>query len=164
MEIIAHKQVKQKIKRLAIEILEHNYDQKVIYLMGVNNNGYRFAKLIQKEMQLWGKVEVHMINVRLNAAHPLKDEITISVDSKTLSGQNVVVVDDVANSGRTLYFATKPLLNILPRKIEAAVLVDRMHKLFPIKVDYVGMSLATTLKQNIQVDLDDGRAFSVLLD
>ncbi len=164
MEIIAHKQVKQKIKRLAIEILEHNYDQKVIYLMGVNNNGYRFAKLIQKEMQLWGKVEVHLINVRLNAAHPLKDEITISVDSKTLSGQNVVVVDDVANSGRTLYFATKPLLNILPRKIEAAVLVDRMHKLFPIKVDYVGMSLATTLKQNIQVDLDDGRAFSVLLD
>ena len=164
MEIIALKQVKQKINRLALEILEHNYDQKVIYLMGVNNNGYRFAKLIQKEMQLWGKVEVHLINVRLNAAHPLKDEITISVDSKTLSGQNVVVVDDVANSGRTLYFATKPLLNILPRKIEAAVLVDRMHKLFPIKVDYVGMSLATTLKQNIQVDLDDGRAFSVLLD
>lgn len=164
MEIISHKQVKQKIKRVAIEILEHNFDQEVIYLMGINNNGFRFAKLIQKEMQLVGEARVHLINVRLNAARPLDEEISISVDPATLVGQTVVVVDDVANSGRTLYYATKPLLEILPGKIEAAVLVDRTHKLFPIKVDYVGMSLATTLKQDIQVDLDDGRAFSVLLN
>jgi len=164
MEIISHKQVRQKIKRLAIEILEHNFDQKVIYLMGINNNGFRFAKLIQKEMQSMGEAEVHLINVRLNAAYPLDHAITISMDVEDLSGQNIIIVDDVANSGRTLYYATKPLMNIIPGKIEAAVLVDRTHKLFPIKVDYVGMSLATTLKQNIHVDLDDGRAFSVSLD
>lgn len=164
MEIIPHKQVKQKIKRLAIEILEHNYDQKVIYLMGINNNGYRFAGLIQKEMQTVGKAEVHLINVRLNAAKPLDQEVTLSMELKDLASKTIILVDDVANSGRTLYYATKPLMNIIPGKLEAAVLVDRTHKLFPINVDYVGISLATTLKQDIQVDLDDGRAFSVTLN
>src|SRR5690606_9662915 len=164
MEIIPHKQVKQKIKRLAIEILEHNFDQKVIYLMGINNNGFRFAKLIQKEMQSVGDFEIKLINVRVNAAHPLEQDVTLSVAPASLIGQTIVLVDDVANSGRTLFYATKPLMDILPGKLEAAVLVDRTHKLFPINVDYVGISLATTLKQDIQVDLEDGRAFSVLLN
>src|SRR5690606_10222586 len=127
MEIISHKQVRQKIKRLAIEILEHNFDQKVIYLMGINNNGYRFAKLIQKEMQSMGEAEIHLINVRLNAARPLDHDITISMEVKDLSGQTIILVDDVANSGRTLYYATKPLMNIIPGKLEAVVLVDRTH-------------------------------------
>lgn len=164
MEIISHKQVRQKIKRLAIEILEHNFDQKMIYLMGVNNNGYRFAKLIQKEIQAVSDTEIILINVRVNAAHPLDQEVTVSVDPVELSGQTIIMVDDVANSGRTLYYATKPLMSIIPGRLEAAVLVDRAHKLFPINVDYVGISLATTLKQDIQVDLDDARAFSVMLD
>ncbi len=164
MEIIPHKQVRQKIKRLAIEILEHNFDQDVIYLIGVNNNGYRFAKLIQKEMQSMGEAEIRLINVRLNAARPLGQDITLSVDVNSLSGKTIILVDDVANSGRTLFYATKPLMDILPGKLEAAVFVDRTHKLFPVNVDYVGISLATTLKQDIQVDLDDGRAFSVSLN
>lgn len=164
MEIIQHKQVKQKIKRLAIEVLEHNFDQEVIYLMGINNNGYRFAKLIQKEMQSMGKAEIHLINVRLNAARPLDQDVTISMDVNDLSGKTIILVDDVANSGRTLFYATKPLMGIIPGKLEAAVLVDRTHKLYPINVDYVGISLATTLKQDIKVDLDDGRAFSVSLN
>lgn len=164
MEILTHKQIKQKIKRLAIEILEHNYDQKEIYLMGVNNNGFRFAGLIRKEMTGLDDLNIHLVNVRLNAARPLDEKVTLSMDAKDLSDKIIILVDDVANSGRTLYYATKPLLNIIPRRLQAAVMVDRMHKLFPIHVDYVGMSLATTLKQNIEVDLEDGRAFSVRLN
>jgi len=164
MEILTHSQIKQKIKRLAIEILEHNYDQKEIYLMGINNNGYRFAGLLQKEIRNLNELDTHLINVRLNAAKPLEQEVTLSIDVEKLSDKIIILVDDVANSGRTLYYATKPLLNIIPRRLQAAVLVDRTHKLFPIHVDYVGMSLATTLKQNIEVDLEDGRTFSVRLN
>lgn len=164
MEILTHKQIKQKIKRLAIEILEHNYDQKEIYLMGVNNNGYRFAEFLQKEIKNLNELDTNLVNVRLNAAKPLDKEVTLSIDVEKLSDKTIILVDDVANSGRTLYYATKPLLNIIPRRLQAAVLVDRTHKLFPIHVDYVGMSLATTLKQNIEVDLEDGRAFSVRLN
>lgn len=164
MEIIQHKQIKQKIKRLAIEILEHNVHTDEIYLIGVNNNGYRFAELIKKEMDRRQLIQTHLINVRVKTQNPITEMVRLSIDVDKLSGKSLILVDDVANSGRTLFYATKPLLDIIPQKLEAAVLVDRSHKLFPIQVDYVGLSLATTLKENINVDLADGRAFSVTLD
>ena len=88
----------------------------------------------------------------------------IDIDLKELNKTSIIVVDDVANTGRTIFYATKPLMTILPKKIEAAVLVDRKHKLFPIKVDYVGISLATTLKENIRVDLSRKTQKSVHLE
>jgi len=72
-------------------------------------------------------------------------------------------VDDVSNTGRTLFYAVKPLLGVLPRRVEVAVLVDRKHKLFPIQPDYVGLSLYTTLKDNIEVTLE-GPSLSVHLE
>src|SRR5690625_7999819 len=88
MEILTHSQIKQKIKRLAIEILEHNYDQKEIYLMGINNNGYRFAGLLQKEIRNLNELDTHLINVRLNAAKPLEQEVTLSIDVEKLSDKS----------------------------------------------------------------------------
>ena len=76
----------------------------------------------------------------------------------------VVIVDDVANTGRTIFYACKPLLETLPKKIEVAVLVDRKHKSFPVKVDYVGLSLATTLKEDIDVQLSNSEADAVYLN
>jgi pyrimidine operon attenuation protein/uracil phosphoribosyltransferase len=73
------------------------------------------------------------------------------------------VVDDVANTGRTVFYACKPILETLPKKLETVVLVDRMHKSFPIKVDYVGISLATTLMENIDVRISDKEEMSVYL-
>jgi pyrimidine operon attenuation protein/uracil phosphoribosyltransferase len=66
----------------------------------------------------------------------------------------VIVIDDVADTGRTAYYALRPLLDVLCKKVEIAVLVDRKHKSFPAQPDYVGMSLATTLQQTIDVRLD----------
>ena len=78
-----------------------------------------------------------------------------------LRGKTIVVVDDVANTGRTLFYATKPLMEVVPAKVQMAVLVDRMHKSFPVHVDFVGMSLATTIQDHIEVEL--GRSYSVAL-
>ncbi|MBX2817947.1 MAG: phosphoribosyltransferase, partial [Saprospiraceae bacterium] len=83
---------------------------------------------------------------------------------KELKRKSIVVVDDVANTGRTIFFAIKPLLNVLPKKIEVAVLVDRKHKSFPIKVDYVGLSLATTLREDIDVQIRDVEEMAVFLN
>ena len=76
----------------------------------------------------------------------------------------IIVVDDVANTGRTIFYAIKPLLNVLPRKVEVAVLVDRKHKSFPVHVDYVGMSLNTTLQENIDVHIDSPEEWAVFLE
>ena len=151
MEILDNKQIIAKIERLAYQIYENNYKNKSIILLGINNNGYRFAKLLKDKYDAITEQAIKIGHIRINAANPLESEIELDIDLKTLNKKTVIIVDDVANTGRTIFYGTKPIMEFLPKKIEAAVLVDRKHKLFPIKVDYVGLTLATTLKENITV-------------
>ncbi len=88
---------------------------------------------------------------------------SIQMPAKDLKRKAIIIVDDVANTGRTLFYAFKPLMAILPKKIEIAVLIDRKHKSFPVKVDYVGMSLATTVQENIKVDISSKTDWAVHL-
>ncbi len=78
--------------------------------------------------------------------------------------RTTIIVDDVANTGRTIFYAVQPLLKVIPRKVEVAVLVDRKHKSFPIKADYVGLSLFTTLKDDIDVRIKAADEMSVHLN
>lgn len=153
MKLLTNTQIAQKINRLAIEILEHNYTEKSIVLAGINNNGLGFAKLIKRAINKISDVEITLANISLNPAKPTKDDVNIDLSDVELKNKVVIIVDDVANTGRTIFYAFKPFLDILTKKVEVAVLVDRKHKSFPIKVDYVGLSLATTLKDNIKVNL-----------
>lgn len=153
MKILSNTQINQKINRLAIEILENNYTEKKILLAGINNNGLGFAKLLMKAINKISDVEVILANITLNPAKPTSEDVAIDIDEAIFRNKVVVIVDDVANTGRTIFFAFKPFLDILTKKVEVAVLIDRKHKSFPIKVDYVGLSLATTLKENIKVKL-----------
>lgn len=164
MKILNHRQIQQKIQRLAIEILENNYEEDELILAGINNRGYRFAQLLQAELEQLNKVPIRMTRIRLNPAAPLEDDIQIEMPVSELSHKAIIIIDDVANTGRTIFYACKPLLEILPKKIEVAVLVDRTHKSFPIKVDYVGLSLATTLKDNIDVQIETQEEQAVFLD
>lgn len=153
MKLLTNTQIAQKINRLAIEILEHNYTEKTIVLAGINNNGLGFAKLIKRAINKISDVEIILANITLNPAKPTKDDVAINLTDDDIRKKVVIIVDDVANTGRTIFYAFKPFLDILTKKVEVAVLVDRKHKSFPIKVDYVGLSLATTLKDNIKVNL-----------
>jgi pyrimidine operon attenuation protein/uracil phosphoribosyltransferase len=164
MEILNKKQIDQKLNRLAFEIIENNYDAKEIILAGINNNGTKFAKLLEKKLLAITDQSIRLVRIKLNPAAPLSAEVDISVDSKELKKSPVIIVDDVANTGRTIFFAFKPFLEIVPQKIEVAVLVDRKHKSFPVKVDYVGISLATTTRDNILVKLSPFAQASVSLD
>ena len=153
MKILDQQAILQKIKRLGIQILEHQIESSEIYFLGINNNGFNFAKLLQDEIQIhqpnWAKLH----RIQLNPANPIGSPIKIDIPVEELQGKHLILVDDVANTGRTLYYALKPLMTILPASVEVAVLVDRTHKSFPIRVDYVGLSLATTLKEHIHVNL-----------
>ena len=84
----------------------------------------------------------------------MPSEVQMS-DTIDFNNKNVILVDDVSNSGRTLLYALKPLLNSQPNRVQMLVLVERMHKQFPIKPDYVGMSLATTVEDYIQVVIEN---------
>ena len=164
MKILDHKQIKQKIKRLAIEILENNFEEKSIVLAGINNNGTSFAKLIEKELKKITDITIVSVTIRLNPAAPLSTPVEINVPADSLKGKCVILVDDVANTGRTIFYACKPIMNILPKKLEVAVLVDRKHKTFPIYPKYVGFSLATTLKEDIDLQIVNTEEWGVYLN
>lgn len=153
MKLLDQRQIKQKIKRLAIEILEQNFGEKEIILAGINNNGLGFAKMLNRHLTKLTKNKITLTQISLSPANPLESEVSIGLSPEELENKAIIVVDDVANTGRTIFYAIKPLLEVLPKKIQVAVLIDREHKSFPIKVDYVGLSLFTTLQDNIDVQI-----------
>ncbi|KXK39833.1 MAG: phosphoribosyltransferase [Saprospiraceae bacterium] len=153
MEVLNHYQIYHKIKRIAYEILENNLSEDTLFLIGINNNGYRFASLLHHELAHISNKNIILCRIRLNPAHPLEYPITVDCPSEKLQDKSIIIVDDVANTGRTIFYAFTPLLSFLPRKVEVAVLVDRKHKTFPVSVDYVGLSLATTVQENIRANL-----------
>ena len=153
MKILDKPQIKQKIKRLAIEILENNFEEKNIVLAGINKNGTGFARLLEKELRRITDIHVQLVQIKLNPAKPLSSPVEMDTQVESLKGKAIILIDDVANTGRTIFYACKPLMDILPKKIEVAVLVDRKHKTFPIYPKYVGVSLATTLKEDIDLQI-----------
>ena len=164
MQILDDKKIRQKIRRLAIEIMENNYEEPEIILAGINKLGLAFARLLQTELTTIGKQKITLTNIRINPADPLSSEVLLDLPIPYLQGKTIIVVDDVANTGRTIFYACKPILDALPKKVEVAVMVDRTHKSFPVKVDYYGLSLATTLLENIDVQMPDNQAFGVYLN
>lgn len=164
MQLLNHKQINQKIDRLAFQILEQNFDEEEIILAGINNNGLGFAKLLYERITKLSEISVILTQIQLNPASPTDTEIEIGLPLEELNDKAIIIVDDVANTGRTIFYATKPLMNILPKKIEVAVLVDRKHKSFPVKVDYMGLSLATTIQEHIDVQILNKKEQSVFLN
>ncbi|MFK8105066.1 MAG: phosphoribosyltransferase family protein [Saprospiraceae bacterium] len=164
MKLLDNREINQKIQRLAYQILEHNYREKEIILAGINNNGVHFAQLLYDRLQALSSVNIVMTTIQLNPASPLATEVTLDLPAKSIKNKVVIIVDDVANTGRTIFYAFKPLMEMLPKKVEVAVLVDRKHKSFPILVDYVGLSLATTIQEHIDVKIKTAKEKAVFLD
>lgn len=155
MNILNAQQIEHKIKRIASEIYERHADSGEIILAGINNKGFLIAKLIQNSLLALGQKCVQTAHLTLNPAKPLDSDTIFGLEPKHYTNKVVIVIDDVANSGRTLFFAMKPFMNVLTKKLEVCVLVERMHKSYPISVDYVGVRLATTVKQNIEIIFEE---------
>ncbi|MEM7104112.1 MAG: phosphoribosyltransferase family protein [Bacteroidota bacterium] len=165
MQLLNSKQVEQKIKRLAYEILEQHYDEAEIIIAGINNKGLTLARKLKRELdKIARKTSIRLTSLKLSPANPTENEIKIGIPLEEINDKVIIITDDVANTGRTMYYAIRPLLDILPKKVEFAVLVDRKHKSFPIKVDYVGMTLATTIQENIEVEFGKKGESVVMLD
>jgi len=143
--------VARKLQRIAYEIIENNLDEQHIILAGVRENGSTIARNVQGMLQSISKVSIELIDISLDKKSP--GEITLS---KTMDFTNkvIIVIDDVANSGKTMLYAIKPFLAFLPKKIQTLALVERTHKAYPIATDYVGLSVATTLQEHIFVEVE----------
>lgn len=154
-KIMDARAIHRKIVRIACEILEDHYDEPEIVVAGIgrDDEGYALAERLVGELRRIGQKPVHLTSINLDKAHPTSKPIETGLTPDVVDGKPVVIVDDVANSGRTLLYAVKPLLEMRPRSIRVAVLVDRRHKAWPVAPDYVGTSLSTTLHEHIDVVL-----------
>jgi pyrimidine operon attenuation protein/uracil phosphoribosyltransferase len=159
--ILDARQVQQKIKRMAYEIFEHNFKEKVIVIAGIDGQGYILAKLLAKEIESISPLEIKLVKVSLDKLAPQQSEVILDCDLKELKKKCIVLVDDVLNTGRTFAYGMTPFLTIEVKKIETAVLVNRSHTLFPINPQYTGYELATTIKDHVEVKL--GNETSVYL-
>lgn len=152
--ILTREVAQKKMMRMALEIAGqlHGETEQLI-IIGIAGSGMVIAEKIHTLLQPLLRVEIDIISCTLNKKQP--DEITYS-KSLDFNGKNILLVDDVTNSGRTLLYALKPLLNTFPKRIQTLSLVERMHKSFPVNIDYIGLSIATTLQDHIQVEVEDG--------
>lgn len=143
----------KKLRRMALQVAEQNYDAMQLVLIGIKANGIFIARIISKYLKDVFKGEVMVLELSMDKKKPSE----ISLDKKMdFNGKTILLIDDVANSGRTMLYALKPLLEQLPQKIQTLALVERTHKTFPIDVDYIGLSVSTTTDEHIYVEVKDG--------
>jgi pyrimidine operon attenuation protein/uracil phosphoribosyltransferase len=152
-QVLTKKEVQQRIKRIAYEILERNFKEKELILAGIYENGYAFAKILQKELAEICAIETKLIKVSLDKLTPAQSEVSLDTESGALKNKNILLVDDVLNTGRTTAYALKPFLSLKIKSIQTVFMVDRGHHSFPISADFVGYAMATSLKEHIEVDL-----------
>lgn len=151
--ILSDAQVRQKIKRIAYEVYENNFQEKEIILAGILEQGYELAKLLLEELQQIASFKTTLIGVRLDKFAPTQSEISLDCDVSVVKNKCIILIDDVMNTGRTMAYSLKPFLNVKVKKIETAVLVNRSHTQFPISIQYTGYQLATTINEHVEVQL-----------
>ncbi|MBX2901211.1 MAG: phosphoribosyltransferase [Cyclobacteriaceae bacterium] len=156
--ILDSDKVNQKIKRIAYQIYENNFKEKVLILAGVDGQGYLFARLLAQEVAAIAPIEVKVIKVSLDKVAPVQSEITLDGAASEWKKKCIVLIDDVLNTGRTLAFAMKPFLEAEIKKLEVAVLVNRSHTQFPVTPTYTGYALTTTLTDHVEVVLGKNAA------
>lgn len=145
--------VNQKIRRIAYEIYENNFKEKVLVIAGIDGQGYTLAKQISQELAKISPIEIRLVKVSLDKLSPILGDVALDADKKDIRKKCIVLVDDVLNTGRTLAYGMNPFLNTEVKKIEVAVLVNRSNTLFPITPTYTGYELTTTLTDHVQVVL-----------
>ncbi len=148
--ILSDQDIRLKIRRIAHQIHEANLEEDKVFIAGVAKSGYRIACLIKEELEKISGREVKLGELQVNKKD-LFAPYKFSFDMEELSGHSVVLVDDVLNSGAVLIYAVRYLLSVPLKRLTTAVLVDRNHKRYPVKVDYKGLSLSTSLHNHVQV-------------
>ncbi|MBM3177427.1 MAG: phosphoribosyltransferase [Bacteroidetes bacterium] len=150
--------IKSKINRMAFEIYENNLEEKILFLAGIDGQGYALAKLLAAQLRKISPMEIVLLKVFIDKRTPEKSEVKVDASLDELNKKVIVLVDDVLNTGKVMTYSMKPFLSVAVKKLELAVLVNRSHLQFPVHPRYTGYALSTTLSEHIEVILDKSSA------
>lgn len=152
--VLNHQQVKDKITRIAWQIYEEYYKESEVIIAGIADRGYVLAQLLQTELEKISAIGFVLHKLEFDKDQPVSSSYKISPDNN-FENKCVVVVDDVLKSGATLIYACNYFLQFDIRNMKTVVLVDRNHKRFPIKADFKGLSLSTSLQEHVRVNIEN---------
>ncbi|XOV68135.1 MAG: phosphoribosyltransferase family protein [Fluviicola sp.] len=154
-EILSPVQLEQKIQRLAHELLENCFEEKKVFIGGIQGNGILLANKLHDILSKTEDVDFHVFEIKVNKDEPWSETIELSIPQEQMKNGFIVLVDDVLNSGKTMQYALNEILQFPTKAIKTLTLVDRTHRRFPIKADFVGIRLSTTLQERVEVIMDN---------
>ena len=159
--ILDHHDVENKIKRISLEILEDNINENKLIFFGVSKNGKIIAKKIIYLISQLSKIHLEMVGVKidLNSVNRLMFAKDFNINNKS-----VIIVSDVSHSAKTLQLIISGLMSQDPIKIKTAVMVNRDHTLFPVKIDFSGLNLSTSMNEHVDVKVNKDEEFTVYLN
>lgn len=148
-EVLSQNQILRICNRFAFQIIENNLKNEDILLVGIREKGVEIAKLVMKEIQLISTKKVILKYIELDKKKP-NGNIKSDLENKD-NFNNVFLIDDVLNTGKTLIFSITYLLKFDFDSIKTLVLIDRNHKQYPVKIDFKGISLSTNINDNVNL-------------
>jgi len=152
LKILDSNQINQKILRLSWQVFEDNFSEKEIVLVGIGEQGLLIAEQAKFHLNTISKLKTTVFTIDVDRDKPFNKVIT-ELTENDYKNKVIILIDDVLHSGKTLTYAFKTFLDISVKKMAVLVLIDRNHNTFPVKANYVGLSLSTTLKEYIEVVL-----------
>jgi pyrimidine operon attenuation protein/uracil phosphoribosyltransferase len=153
--ILNNEQINHKIRRIAYQIYESNLEEDQIILAGIAKSGFQLAQKLQAALQEISDLEVLLCEVKVNKKNPLQ-AVTSSLSPQDYENKALVLIDDVLNSGTTLIYGIRHFLDVPLKRFKTAVLVDRSHKKYPVKADFKGISLSTSIHETVKVHFKPG--------
>ncbi len=150
--ILNHGEINHKIRRIAYQIYESNVNETEVILAGIDSNGYVLAEKLKATLDQISDLKTTLCKVVVDKKNPLA-EISTSLAPNDYIHKSIVLIDDVLNSGGTLVYGVKHFLNVPLKQFKTAVLVNRNHKKYPVKADFKGISLSTSLNEHVEVVL-----------
>lgn len=153
--ILDHVQIGHKIKRIAYQIYESNVNEEQLVLAGILKSGFELAQKLKAELEKISELKITLCEVKINKKDPLQ-KIETSLTPEEYKNRSIVLVDDVLNSGTTLIYGVRHFLEVPLKQFKTAVLVDRSHKKYPVKADFKGISLSTSISETVKVHFSKG--------
>jgi pyrimidine operon attenuation protein / uracil phosphoribosyltransferase len=163
VKILDKVQIQQKLNRLAYQVYENNFNEKSLLIVGIEGNGYKVASLIADRLKEISDIKIQLGKIKIDKEKPWEATPKIDFDEKDFVNKTTILVDDVLNSGKTLIYAVRLFLDKPVKKLNTLILVDRSHTRFPVKADFVGLTLSTTMQEHIEADFSKKGSEAVYL-
>lgn len=160
-QILNNEQIRHIVRRMAYQIYESNINEEKVVIAGIKENGYLLAKKLKAQLEKIAPVKAMLCSVEIDKKNPL-NPIKTSLPVSEYEDASLVLVDDVLSSGTTLIYGVKHFLDVPLKRFKTAVLVDRNHKKYPVKADFKGISLSTSLNENVNVIFEKNNDRAVL--